>query len=201
MLRRSGLLSSTRGGAAIPPLFLYSLGMTITVTDLAAIGAAARAAAKALSLTSTEAKDKALAGIAHGMLDGERAILEANAHDCATAKADGMSEAMLDRLLLDRQRLEGMAQDVRSIALLPDPVGEVIDMRTVPNGLQVGRVRVPLGVVGAIYESRPNVTVDIAALCIKSGQRCHPSRRQRIAPLQHSAGSRRSRGLQGGGGP
>ena len=93
----------------------------------------------------------------------------ANQIDYREGEASGMGAAMLDRLMLDSSRLEAMAQDVLTVAALPDPVGEVFDMRTLPNGLQLGRKRVPLGVIGAIYESRPNVTIDISALCLKSG--------------------------------
>ncbi|MSQ28045.1 MAG: glutamate-5-semialdehyde dehydrogenase [Dehalococcoidia bacterium] len=141
---------------------------TITV-DLAAIGAAAKAAARRLSFLSTDAKNLALLGIADGLMASTGAILAANARDCEGAKAAGLSPAMLDRLLLDEQRLNGIANDVRAITALPDPVGETIESRRLPNGMEVGRVRVPLGVIGSIYESRPNVTIDIAALCIKSG--------------------------------
>ncbi|HLC29999.1 MAG TPA: aldehyde dehydrogenase family protein, partial [Dehalococcoidia bacterium] len=145
--------------------------MTVTRSpvDLAVLGAAAKVAAKRLAFTSTDVKNRALEGIAQGLVKHENAILEANAQDYAASKAEGLSEAMLDRLLLNHQRLEGMARDVLSVAGLPDPVGEFIEMRTMPNGMQVGRVRVPLGVIGTIYESRPNVTVDIASLCLKSG--------------------------------
>src|SRR5204863_5155544 len=82
------------------------------------------------------------------------------------------SNAVLDRLFLSHERLEAIANDVRKVSLLPDPIGEMIDMRTLPNGLRVGRRRVPLGVLGAIFESRPNVTIDIASLCLKSGNAC-----------------------------
>ena len=143
--------------------------MTTTTVDLAAIGAAAKAAARRLSYLSTDAKNRALLGIAEGLLANVRSILDANARDYEGAKAAGLSPAMLDRLLLDEQRLNGIANDVRAIAALPDPVGEAIDLRRLPNGMEVGRIRVPLGVIGSIYESRPNVTIDIAALCIKSG--------------------------------
>ena len=99
-------------------------------------------------------------------------LLAANAADYAAAQAGGMAAAMLDRLLLTPERLRGMAKDVRGIAALPDPVNEVIEARTLDNGLQVERRRVPLGVIASIYESRPNITVDIAALTLKSGNAC-----------------------------
>ena len=143
--------------------------MTSPSNILATIGVAARQASKKLAFTSTEVKNRALALIATGLLDNEKVILQANARDYAAAEADGLSEAMLDRLLLNHQRLEDMANDVRSVAGLPDPIGESIEARTLPNGLEVGRVRVPLGVVGVIYESRPNVTTDVSSLCLKSG--------------------------------
>ena len=143
--------------------------MTTVTTDLTAIGAAAKAAARRLAFATTDAKNRALEAIACGLLEQEGPILEAADADYADAKAAGLAEAMLDRLLLNHQRLEQMAADVRNIAGLPDPVGEIIDQHTLPNGMEVGRVRVPLGVVGSIYESRPNVTIDISALCLKSG--------------------------------
>ena len=146
-----------------------------TVTDresLLALGRIAQRAARELSLHSTETKNQGLANIAD-LLEGEQGpILEANRVDYESARASGMDEAMLDRLLLNPERLKGMANDVRTIASLPDPVGEVIEARTLPNGLEVERRRVPLGVIGSIYESRPNVTIDIAALTLKSGNAC-----------------------------
>lgn len=146
-----------------------------TVTDkesLLSLGKTAQQAARGLSLHSTDSKNRALANIA-ALLDSEQEpILEANRLDCGAAKASGMDEAMLDRLLLNPDRLRGMANDVRTIASLPDPVGEIIESRTLPNGLAVERRRVPLGVIGSIYESRPNVTIDIASLTLKSGNAC-----------------------------
>jgi len=118
---------------------------------------------------STEIKNKALLNIAEALIDKQDEILAANKVDYEQAKASGMSEAMLDRLMLSPSRLEAMSQDVKTVAALPDPVGEVFEMRTLANGLQIGKKRVPLGVIGAIYESRPNVTVDMSSLCLKSG--------------------------------
>ncbi len=138
-------------------------------TDLRALGAAAKAASRKLAATGGAARTSALHNIAEGMLRDAGAILAANAQDYATAKAGGLSDHMLDRMYLDQPRLEAMARDVRAVAAQPDPVGEYIEMRTLPNGLQLGRVRVPLGVIACIYESRPNVTTDIAALALKSG--------------------------------
>ncbi len=133
------------------------------------MGKRARTAAHKLTTLSTEAKNEALANIAAGLASRQDEILSANESDCERAGRDGMSAASLDRLVLDPGRLEAMARDVRSVAALPDPVGETLESRELPNGLLVSRRRVPLGVIGAIYESRPNVTVDIAALCFKSG--------------------------------
>jgi glutamate-5-semialdehyde dehydrogenase len=144
--------------------------MTATITELQAKGTAARSAARRLAFTSTDVKNRALLSTAEAILDRGRDVLEANRLDYAEARASGLlSEAMLDRMFLDQARLQGIADDVRAIALLPDPVGEVIEMRTLANGLQLGRQRVPLGVIGAIYESRPNVTIDISSLALKSG--------------------------------
>jgi glutamate-5-semialdehyde dehydrogenase len=132
-------------------------------------GKAAKAASRRLAFISTDIKNKALNNIADDLLARKDEILKANRKDIAGAKASGMNEAMLERLLLNESRLESMARDVRAVAALPDPVGEVFDMLTLPNGLLRGRKRVPLGVIATIYESRPNVTVDISVLCLKSG--------------------------------
>jgi glutamate-5-semialdehyde dehydrogenase len=110
-----------------------------------------------------------LLNIADALIDRLNEILIANKIDYAKAKASGMSETMLDRLMVSPSRLDGIAQDVRTVAALPDPVGEEFEMRTLPNGLQISKKRVPLGVIGVIYESRPNVTIDISSLCLKSG--------------------------------
>ncbi|MBI2934017.1 MAG: glutamate-5-semialdehyde dehydrogenase [Chloroflexi bacterium] len=136
---------------------------------LSAKGEAARNASRKLAFVPTALKDQALLNIAEEMVAHQDQILAANRQDCEAGEESGMATAMLDRLMLNPGRLQGMAADVRAVAALPDPVGEVFDMRTLPNGLQVGKKRVPLGVIGAIYESRPNVTVDISALCLKSG--------------------------------
>ncbi|MBW7837047.1 MAG: glutamate-5-semialdehyde dehydrogenase [Sphingomonadales bacterium] len=136
---------------------------------MAKIGAAAKAAAVALAKTSTEAKNKALLAAAAAIRARTGDILAANAQDMATAKAQGVSGAMLDRLLLNPERIEGIAKGLEAVAALPDPVGKVTETWTRPNGLVISRVRVPLGVIGIIYESRPNVTADAGALCLKSG--------------------------------
>jgi len=130
---------------------------------------AAKAASKKLAFLSTEIKNKALLNIAEAVVSRQDEILAANKVDYEQAKASGMNEAMLDRLMLSASRLEAMSQDVKTVATLPDPVGEIFEMRTLANGLQIGKKRVPLGVIGAIYESRPNVTIDISSLCLKSG--------------------------------
>ena len=144
--------------------------MTTTgYADLQSKGRAARAASKKMALLSTEIKNRALLNIASALEKRQEDVLDANRRDREDGQASGMAPAMLDRLLLNPQRLSGMASDVRAVAALPDPVGEVLDMRTLPNGLIVGKRRVPLGVIGTIYESRPNVTVDISVLCLKSG--------------------------------
>jgi glutamate-5-semialdehyde dehydrogenase len=143
--------------------------MKSAIKELETKGKAAKAASKKLAFLSTEVKNKALLNIAEALIDKLNEILEANKLDYEKAKASGMSEAMLDRLMLSPSRLEGIAQDTKTVAALPDPVGEVFEMRTLSNGLQISKKRVPLGVIGAIYESRPNVTIDISSLCLKSG--------------------------------
>ncbi|MDY7019089.1 MAG: glutamate-5-semialdehyde dehydrogenase [Chloroflexota bacterium] len=143
--------------------------MKSAINELEQKGRAAKAASRKLAFLPTEVKNKALLNIAEALVDKQDEILAANKIDLDEAKASGMSEAMLDRLMLSPSRLEGIAQDVRTVAALPDPTGEMIEMRTLPNGLQIGKKRVPLGVIGAIYESRPNVTIDISSLCLKAG--------------------------------
>ena len=143
--------------------------MKSPIEELEAKGRAAKAASRRMAYLSTEVKNKALLNIAEALIDKQDEILAANKVDYEQAKASGMNEAMLDRLMLSPSRLEAMSQDVKTVAALPDPVGEIFEMRTLPNGLQIGKKRVPLGVIGAIYESRPNVTVDMSSLCLKSG--------------------------------
>jgi glutamate-5-semialdehyde dehydrogenase len=146
--------------------------VTTEVSEVGAKGQAAREAARALARTSTDAKNKALLAVARDLLEHESFILGANREDIEAARAVGLPNSVQDRLFLSHERLEAIANDVQQVALLPDPVGEMIDMRTLANGMRVGRRRVPLGVIGAIYESRPNVTIDIASLCLKSGNAC-----------------------------
>lgn len=143
-------------------------------TELRSLCTRARSAARALAPLGRAQKDRALHAVAERLraaaAEGPRsAVLVANAEDVAAARASGLSEAMIDRLLLDEARLRAIAGAVLEVAAAGDPVGEVLGMQRRPNGLLVGQVRVPLGVVAMIYESRPNVTVDAAALCLKSG--------------------------------
>lgn len=136
--------------------------------DMQLIGQQAKAAALALRQFTTAQKDRALRALADAVEGSAAAILEANAADMADGRAAGLTPALLDRLNL-QGRLEGIAADLRHVAELPDPVGEEFDARTLPNGLRVRKRRVPLGVLGVIYEARPNVTVDVAALALKTG--------------------------------
>ncbi len=131
--------------------------------------AGARAASRRMGMLTSAQKNDALERIASALVEEQARILEVNAGDVARGRERGLNESFADRMLLTPERIEAMARDVRAVAALPDPVGEVIDTQTRPNGLRVQRIRVPLGVIGAIYESRPNVTVDIAVLCLKSG--------------------------------
>ena len=133
------------------------------------IGADARAAARVLANASTEAKNAALTGSADSLRARADAILAANRKDMEAGRRKGLSKALLDRLALDDQRIEAMARGLEDIAGLPDPVGEVMARWKRPNGLDISRVRVPLGVIGLIYESRPNVTADAGGLCLKAG--------------------------------
>ena len=145
---------------------------TRTVDDLLSQGQAARSAARQVARLSTEVKNRTLHNLAGLLETGADEVLQANAEDCAEARANGLSDAMIDRLLLTPERLQGVAAEQRKVASLSDPVGESIEMTTLPNGLVAGRRRVPLGVIASIYESRPNVTVDIFGLCFKSGNAC-----------------------------
>ena len=136
---------------------------------IARMGAEARRAATALAQASAEAKADALRAAADAVMAREAAILEANAEDMEFGRKKGLTVAMMDRLALDHSRLEGIAGGLRAVADLPDPVGSVMAEWTPPNGLRIRRVRTPLGVIGVIYESRPNVTADAGALCLKAG--------------------------------
>jgi len=133
------------------------------------VGRAARAAARVLATASTETKNALLHQIAGQLLAQQEAILAANAADMAAARAAGLAANLLDRMLITPARLQAYAADVRAVAALPDPIGAEFDARVLPNGLRISRRRTPLGVIGLIYEARPNVTIDIAALCLKTG--------------------------------
>jgi glutamate-5-semialdehyde dehydrogenase len=137
--------------------------------EMRRLACAAREAARALARAPTAAKDLALREAADAILRAERRVLSENRKDLAAARAAGQNAAYLDRLALDRKRLEGIARALRQVAALPDPVGEVTASWTRPNGLRVKRVRIPLGVVLMVYEARPNVAPEAAALCLKSG--------------------------------
>jgi glutamate-5-semialdehyde dehydrogenase len=143
--------------------------MEAAIAELEHKGRAAKAASKRLAFLPTKVKNQALLSIAEALIARQDEILTANELDYKDAEASGMSVAMLDRLLLTPSRIQTIAQDVKTVSNLPDPIGEIIEERTLPNGLKLIKKRVPLGVIGAIYESRPNVTVDISALCLKAG--------------------------------
>ncbi len=147
--------------------------LSVPHLDLAAymreVGERARAAARLLARAPTKAKDAALEAAAAAIARDAEALLDANAADVEAARSAGDDDAFIDRLALNEKRIAAMADGLRQIAALPDPVGEITELKYRPTGIQVGRMRVPLGVVGIIYESRPNVTADAAALCLKSG--------------------------------
>jgi glutamate-5-semialdehyde dehydrogenase len=145
-----------RPEASIEPMMLY-------------MGRLAREAARELALASTRQKNEALERMAARIEAGAEKIIEANRQDLEAARSKGRDLAFLDRLMLDGLRVAAMARGLREVAALPDPVRQTIAKWTRPNGLEISRVRVPLGVIGIIYESRPNVTTDAAALCLKSG--------------------------------
>jgi len=143
--------------------------MATTAVSVAELCAAAQRASRTLAMLPSGVKDAALEAIASALAEHTAEILEANARDLEAGRDAGLSDALLDRLALDHDRVAAMAAGVRKIAALPDPVGEVIDGSRLANGLDVRKVRVPLGVVAVVYEARPNVTIDAAALCLKSG--------------------------------
>ena len=142
------------------------------MTELEKLGAAAKAAERVLSIAGTRKKNDALEEIKKALMNNKERILAANALDIAEAEKAGIKKAFLDRLLLTGERIDGVAKGVRDVIALPDPIGEVISMSNTPNGMTIGKKRVPLGVIGIIYEARPNVTVDAAVLCLKSGNAC-----------------------------
>lgn len=129
----------------------------------------AKEAARKMAIVSTVTKNNALNAMADALIENTDAIIEANKKDMENGREKGLTESLLDRLLLDDKRIKSMAQGLRDVASLEDPIGEVIRMWRRPNNLKIGQIRVPLGVIGIIYEARPNVTVDAAALCVKSG--------------------------------
>ncbi|MBE3572527.1 MAG: glutamate-5-semialdehyde dehydrogenase [Moorella humiferrea] len=137
--------------------------------EIEAKGRQAREAARVLANLNTAVKNQALLAMARALEEEQEFILKANARDMEAGREKGLSRALLDRLLLNEKRIKDMAAGLRELVALPDPVGEVTAMWTRPNGLQIGRMRVPLGVIGIIYEARPNVTVDAAGLCLKTG--------------------------------
>jgi glutamate-5-semialdehyde dehydrogenase len=139
------------------------------MTELERQGQAARQAERILSTAGTKWKNEALAAIAEALIARKEEILAANAIDMQAGRENGLREALLDRLQLTEKRIADMAAGVREVAALPDPIGQVVKMSKRPNGLIIGKKRVPLGVIGIIYEARPNVTVDAAALCLKAG--------------------------------
>ena len=143
--------------------------MNMTLNEL---GAAAKAASRVLAIAGTAQKDRALAAIAAKLNENKALWLAANEEDLAAARASGMRSSLLDRLTLTEKRIAGVTEGVMQVAALPDPIGSVDRMETRPNGLIIGRRRVPLGVIAIIYEARPNVAVDAAALCLKSGNAC-----------------------------
>jgi glutamate-5-semialdehyde dehydrogenase len=145
------------------------MAMAIAVSSVAEVCAHARDGARILARTDTATKNAALEAIAAALRGRTEEILGANERDLAAGREADIGAALLDRLRLDVERIEGIAQAVEAVAKLPDPVGEVIDGHRLPNGLDVRKVRVPLGVIAVVYEARPNVTIDAAALCLKSG--------------------------------
>ena len=179
---------------------------TRTVADLISQGQAARTAARQVARLSTGVKNQALNTLADLLEDGPQALLEANARDCDEARAAGLSDAMIDRLLLTSEGLKGTAAEQRNIAALPDPVGETIEMSKLPNGMSVGRRRIPLGVIASIYESRAQCHRRHIRTLLQVRQRLHaagwqggPSLKYRTGP-HDQAGPRRGRGA-GRGGP
>ena len=133
------------------------------------LGKAAKTVSRRLASSSGGRRNLAIQKIATALIDSEQEIISENSKDISKGRSKGLSEAMLDRLIITKESIHGMSSDALRVVSLDDPVGEMIEMKTMENGLQVGRKRVPLGVIGVIYESRPNVTVDISVLCLKSG--------------------------------
>jgi glutamate-5-semialdehyde dehydrogenase len=136
------------------------------------VGLQARAASRLMAKADTNSRNRALLAIADAIRRDKDALLAANRADLDAARASGMDAAMLDRLALSEKAVSTMAEGLEQIVQLADPIGEITDLKFRPSGIQVGRMRVPLGVIGIIYEARPNVTVDAAGLCLKSGNAC-----------------------------
>lgn len=143
--------------------------MTALAVDIKQMGATARSASRKLAASDDAARNAALEAIATALLASEAEILAANEKDIAAARESGLDEHVIDRMVLNHDRVAAMATSCREIAALADPIGNVLEERTMPNGLHIQRISVPLGVIGVIFESRPNVTIDITALCLKSG--------------------------------
>lgn len=141
----------------------------VQTVDLVAMGQAARKASRRLAVLTTEQKNEALLAIAAELEAQAEEVMAQNALDIADGRKNGLSVALLDRLLLTPARVQGLADDIRQVATLPDPVGSEIEGRVLPNGMRLSRRRIPVGVLGVIYEARPNVTIDIATLCLKTG--------------------------------
>ncbi|CAM5342191.1 Gamma-glutamyl phosphate reductase OS=Stutzerimonas stutzeri OX=316 GN=proA PE=3 SV=1 [Stutzerimonas stutzeri] len=164
---------AARAGVAIISRFPFrqaSKTMTESVLDyMTRLGRAARDASRVLARASTAQKNRALQAAAAALDAARTELVAANELDLAGGRANGLDAAMLDRLALTPKVIDSMIEGLRQVAALPDPIGEIRDMRYMPSGIQVGKMRVPLGVVGIIYESRPNVTIDAASLCLKSG--------------------------------
>ncbi len=139
------------------------------MSEVMALAVRAREAAQALSTTSTEQRNRALLAMAHALMHNQEDILEANARDMQDARAKNVQESLLDRLELTPARLKSMSEALKGLSLLADPIGEVVEGSTLPNGIKLSKVRVPLGVVAIIYEARPNVTADAVGLCVKTG--------------------------------
>ena len=168
---------------------------------VAALARAGRLAQRELARMPSAAKAAALHRAASALRDAEGEILAANAQDIAAAEANGLTPAMIDRLRLDPARLAGIADAVDAVADLPDPVGEVIDRSTRPNGMELRRVRVPIGMIGIIYESRPNVTADAAALCVRAGNAALLRGGSEAVHSNHAIHAAMVRGLVAGGVP
>ena len=156
------------------PSFEYAI--TTEMKTLVDMGQKAKAAGRQLAILTTDEKNQALLAIADALEASADLVLEQNAIDIEQGRAKGLSEYLLDRLLLTQKRMTGLAADTRNVATLPDPVGSELESRLLPNGMRLSRRRTPIGVLGVIYEARPNVTIDIATLSLKTGQCRHSAR-------------------------